>query len=260
MAVGLTLVALGTWAGVLLAYDTGMNGVAQSAQGCDCHSPTPNDNGVATVQITGPQTVVPGSTNSYTISVTGGPSGTTGGFDLKSSAGTLIQGTGSKILSGELTHSDGTRRSWNFQWQAPAAATTVNWYAVAQATDGGGPNGDSWNWYGGAVNTAFRITVGSVGVEDGALTTVSLTAGPSPFRDVTRIQCTLARAGRAHLEILDLHGRRIVTLASGEVAAGAHPFTWNGSDETGARVASGLYFVRLMSGDRTLTRRLVLAR
>jgi hypothetical protein len=59
-----------------------------------------------------------------------------------------------------MTHSNDTARSWTFTWTAPATAGAASFYAVGLAADGDGtPNGDSWNWYGDAVNTAFAITV-----------------------------------------------------------------------------------------------------
>ena len=160
MTFGIVAVSLTLWVGYLAARSGGVSGVCTSSEGCDCHSSTPNDNGVATVTITGPQLVDSGTTNSYTIAVTGGPSGTTGGFDLCATEGTLIAGVGSKLDSGELIHSNGDNRSWTFQWTAQTAGMAlVDFFAVAQATDGSGRSGDSWNWYGDTESTPFTITV-----------------------------------------------------------------------------------------------------
>jgi hypothetical protein len=157
---GLVTIATTMWAGYLAARTGGVSGVCESSEGCDCHSASPNANGAATVTITGPQLVDAGTTHSYTITVTGGPSGTTGGFNLCATEGTLIAGTGSSLDNGELVHSNADNRSWTFEWTAQASGSAlVDFFAVAQATDGSGRSGDSWNWYGGAQSTPFTIVV-----------------------------------------------------------------------------------------------------
>jgi hypothetical protein len=123
------------WAGFLAARSTGRTGECATADGCDCHDSIPNANGNVHVTITGPQLVTAGSTYDYTISVSGTPSGSTGGFNLCASGGTLIAGTGSKVGSGELTHSNGDNRFWAFQWTAPTTGSAnQSFVAVAQAT------------------------------------------------------------------------------------------------------------------------------
>ena len=154
------VLTISSWAGYLLAFSAGVTGVAQSPVGCSCHSATPNANGAVTVSITGPSGVLPGSTNAYTISVSGGPPPGGGGFNLVADMGTLIAGANNSLVGGELTHSNATQRSWSFTWTAPNANTTAHFYAVSQSCNLNGTNqGDSWNWYGGAVSTPFSITV-----------------------------------------------------------------------------------------------------
>ena len=250
------------WAGLLLAKSSGITGVAQSPTGCSCHSSTPNANGPVTVSISGPQTVQPSSTNTYTVSVSGGPATTPGGFNLKAAGGTLIAGANNQLLRGELTHLSRDFRTWSFTWQAPATEGQVNFYAVAQAVNGtGNNNGDSWNWYGGAVNTPFPITVSSlVGVGDAGPAVLSLSpARPNPFTIGARITFSLARTAPAKVEVFDLSGRRVTVLASGDLAAGPHEAIWNGRNDRGESAKAGVYLIRLQSGGQTLSTRAVKA-
>lgn len=87
-----------------------------------------------------------------------------------------------------------------------------------------------------------------------------LTVAPSPFNPQTTINFELDRSGAASLEVFDLAGRRLRTLAAGRLAAGTHQRTWDGRDDHGRAVASGIYLIRLRGSDFVETRRVVLAR
>jgi hypothetical protein len=62
------------------------------------------------------------------------------------------------------------------------------------------------------------------------------------------------------LELLDVSGRRLARLADREVGAGITAVTWDGRDETGRGLASGLVFACLRSGSRIRTARLIVLR
>jgi hypothetical protein len=83
---------------------------------------------------------------------------------------------------------------------------------------------------------------------------------PNPFNPRTEIAFSLAVAGPASVEVLDLRGRRVRTLWSGPLAAGDHHLSWDGLDERGRAVASGVYLARLSTGDRETTHKMLLAR
>jgi len=75
--------------------------------------------------------------------------------------------------------------------------------------------------------------------------TVSLACRPNPFNAATVLSFDVPTAGRARLEIVDLRGRRLVTLRDEELAAGTHTATWDGRDTAGHAVAAGTYLARL---------------
>ncbi len=78
---------------------------------------------------------------------------------------------------------------------------------------------------------------------------------PNPARRGASFAWSLPRAGRATLEIVDLAGRRVRTLASGEFAARRYAMAWDLRSDAGGRVPPGVYFARLSAGDRSLTLR-----
>lgn len=133
------------------AYGSGVDGYSQ--KGATCHSSSPDANGDVAISWTGPSSVTSGTTASYTVAVSGGPPGTTGGFDLSVTAGTLIPGPNTQLQNGELTHIARDARSWSFQWTAPSTAGTATMYVAAMASDGSGKGGDSWDL------SIFMVTV-----------------------------------------------------------------------------------------------------
>lgn len=86
-------------------------------------------------------------------------------------------------------------------------------------------------------------------VEDGrnAPVLALATPVPNPLRDASRFAFTLPAAGVARLELLDLQGRRVRTLAGGWLAAGPQERIWDGRDDRGVPVSAGVYFARLVS-------------
>jgi hypothetical protein len=85
-------------------------------------------------------------------------------------------------------------------------------------------------------------------------------ASPNPFNPATTIAFELAAPGEVSITVYDVSGRMIHSLINGHLPAGLHEVSWNGRDRSGATVASGVYFYRLMSGEVLETRKMVLLR
>jgi hypothetical protein len=72
-----------------------------------------------------------------------------------------------------------------------------------------------------------------------------ISAYPNPFNPVAVITLRLPAAARTDLAIVDVRGRRVRTLLRGEeLPAGAHELRWNGRDDNGRPVSSGVYLIR----------------
>ena len=72
---------------------------------------------------------------------------------------------------------------------------------------------------------------------------------PNPLRGASTVRFDLARAGEVRLEVFDLSGRRVSTLASRTFAPGRYTMSWNGRLEQGGEAGAGLYFVRMSGTD-----------
>lgn len=84
-----------------------------------------------------------------------------------------------------------------------------------------------------------------------------LTAAPNPLSRSTVIRCELANAARVRADVFDASGRLVRTLADTRLETGAHALPWDARDNSGVRVESGVYLVRLVAGDGTSFTKLV---
>jgi hypothetical protein len=80
---------------------------------------------------------------------------------------------------------------------------------------------------------------------------------PNPSRGTTGLWLTLSATTGVNVEVLDVAGRHVATLASGMLPAGVHDLTWNGTTDRGGRVAAGVYLVRVQGPGFDRTQRIV---
>lgn len=86
-------------------------------------------------------------------------------------------------------------------------------------------------------------------------------AAPNPFNPATFLRFELAGDAEVDLRIYDASGRLVRTLARGRTyAAGEHRLRWNGLDDRGLALGSGVYLARIGVGDLVRTQRLTLVR
>ncbi len=93
-----------------------------------------------------------------------------------------------------------------------------------------------------------------------AVASIELNVWPNPFNPRTTVTYRLPEAGAFRLTVYDLTGRRVVTLLDDNSTAAAGSVVWDGRDEAGALVASGVYFLRLDSATGFLTQKMALLR
>jgi hypothetical protein len=81
---------------------------------------------------------------------------------------------------------------------------------------------------------------------------------PNPFNPSTVIAWTVDRAGPVQLRVFGIRGDLVRTLVSGSTRAGEHSAVWDGRDDRGRRVSSGVYFYRLETPDAVRSHSMVL--
>jgi hypothetical protein len=108
-------------------------------------------------------------------------------------------------------------------------------------------------------NLTFTLIAPS-DVEDRPLPVVNRLASvhPNPFNPAATVAFELATPQEVRLEVFDLRGRLIRTLADEALPAGHHERMWLGADATGRSMASGVYVVRLIAGETVEMKRVSL--
>jgi hypothetical protein len=83
---------------------------------------------------------------------------------------------------------------------------------------------------------------------------------PNPFNPETTIRFDLSTSADAELSLFNMSGQRVATLLRGAREAGSYTLRWDGTDDAGRALASGMYFYRLTAEDHVETRKLMLLR
>jgi hypothetical protein len=81
---------------------------------------------------------------------------------------------------------------------------------------------------------------------------------PNPFNPTTQIRFSLPRESDVKLVVFDIVGRVVTTLVDQKMSAGVHQVTWNGRDQDGQSVASGVYFYHIQAAGFSATKKMAL--
>jgi hypothetical protein len=111
-----------------------------------------------------------------------------------------------------------------------------------------------------AFDTAWQVGISIVDLTQGSSTVVLEPARPNPSGGPTSFAYSVPQAQRVNLSLVDVRGRRVATLIHGQQPPGRHVVPWDGRDDTGNAVASGVYFLRLETGQAARTQKVVLTR
>ncbi|MCK4312574.1 MAG: T9SS type A sorting domain-containing protein [Candidatus Cloacimonetes bacterium] len=87
---------------------------------------------------------------------------------------------------------------------------------------------------------------------------IELNNYPNPFNPTTMISFSIPEASKVELSIYNIKGQKVKTLVNSKFIKGNHLIIWNGNDESGKQVASGVYFYKLKAGKYTKTKRMIL--
>ena len=81
---------------------------------------------------------------------------------------------------------------------------------------------------------------------------------PNPFNPQTTIRYNLPQGSQVRLTIYNIAGQKVKTLVEEHQTAGHNAVRWNGTDDNGSEVTSGIYFYRIQAGEFTQTKKMVI--
>jgi len=199
----------------------------------------------------------------FMITALDGANQPAGTFSLTDAARTMqLSNSGRSYVAHTANGTDAGvthQTSWAFRWTAPETDVgPVTLYLSAMAS-----NND--NGTGGDYTYTTTYTLGYSSVFDAPQSPLpggyaTLRNHPNPFNAGTVITFDLARPVHGRLDIYDILGRRVATLLNEPLEAGHHEIAWNGDVESRGEAPSGIYFSRLLAGERIETRKMALLR
>jgi len=107
------------------------------------------------------------------------------------------------------------------------------------------------------------ISIGVIGTEDSEVIPNEFALKqnyPNPFNPETNIEFTLPSEQEVSLEVYNLLGQQVRTLAQAHFNAGTHSVVWDGRNEQGANVPSGIYFYKLTTPEFAQTNKMTMIR
>jgi hypothetical protein len=119
-----------------------------------------------------------------------------------------------------------------------------------------GPRGEYTIPTGGGIATAIDKDDGANVIRKFALENNY----PNPFNPVTTIKYQTPKSADISLVVYNTLGQKIRTLVDAKVEQGVHAVTWNGRNEMGKVVSSGIYFYVLTTGDTRIAKKMILMR
>jgi formylglycine-generating enzyme required for sulfatase activity len=126
-----------------------------------------------------------------------------------------------------------------------------------------GPQDPNHPWY----HVGFRVVrrpVASTGVDDRQgdekLRRINILNYPNPFNPATVIRYTVLASGMVNITVYDITGQTIRTLVDNYQPPGTHSVIWDGTDDTGGQVSTGIYLYTVVTGGSTEIGKMVLIR
>ncbi|HTK32836.1 MAG TPA: choice-of-anchor D domain-containing protein [Candidatus Saccharimonadaceae bacterium] len=182
---------------------------------------------------------------------------------LAVAAATVSGGDGRFSIAGGFTPAliAGVGQSWDVQFNDAGATADSEYTATLTLTSGDEALPGALAQPDLVVTLKAQVASGNVGVGGPQLPqfTRLYAPYPNPTNGATLVGFDLALATRARLDVYDLAGRRVATLAEGVMQPGRYSFRWSGRSDDGGALGAGLYFVRLHgAGLPTQTARLAL--
>lgn len=153
----------------------------------------------------------------------------------------------------------------NVQWGPQLAALDSDGDGFTNGVELQNPNG---NWSGGPVGDPSKVTNPGDPFSKPSPTSVAaenipqqyrlLNNYPNPFNPFTTIIFEIPKEEYISLQVFNINGELIKTISQGEFNGGRHEMNWDGKDEYGNQVVSGIYFYKMRAGHFEKVQRMIM--
>ncbi len=167
-------------------------------------------------------------------------------------------GTGTAFDQEQTLQPTGNPNEWGGAIPGQGGDVTIRYYIQADNAAtwrGASPRGAEYQHY-----SFYVEPLTAVEELGGSRQLAILPPSPNPFNPVTKLRFDLPEAGSARLTVHDLEGRLVRVLNDAALPAGRHAYVWDGRDDAGRAMPSGLYFVRLESPSGDRSRKILMAK
>ena len=151
----------------------------------------------------------------------------------------------------------GSSGNGTFQWRdldPPAVGVEAHYYVRVR-------EGDNQNIWTGPVYVTYEATPPTaVGDRPAPGARITLAAHPNPTSEGLTVEFALPRDDAGSLALYDLSGRHVRTILDGPLAAGPHTVVWDGRAEDGSRPSAGIFFLKLVTREGQVERKVLLLR
>ncbi|MCK4361501.1 MAG: T9SS type A sorting domain-containing protein, partial [Bacteroidales bacterium] len=83
---------------------------------------------------------------------------------------------------------------------------------------------------------------------------------PNPFSTLTNIEFSIFKESKVEINVYNINGQLVIQLLNKNLPAGQHRISWDGTNETGQQLKSGIYFYRLKTDEGVFRKKMVLVR
>ena len=139
-----------------------------------------------------------------------------------------------------------------------AVCTSTGLYVIDVKSEGG--TRESWKMYRGNIhrNGVYDIELLSINIDNNFLPEEFFVSQnyPNPFNPTTLVDIHLPEKENLNVSIFNVTGRLVNILLNKNVEAGSYTVSWNGKDQLGQTVPTGIYFMKVVSGDQIVTKKL----
>jgi len=168
------------------------------------------------------------------------------------------------IIAGYVTYTDETTDIWivktdevgNEEWNQTFGGN--EWdrgSAIQQTADGGFVIAGSTSSYGLGGSDFWLIRLDQeISIADNAIVEsliLNLSNYPNPFNPTTTISFSIPEESNVKLSIYNIKGQKIKSLLNDQITSGEHSIVWNGEDDSGKKVSSGVYLYKLNVNGKT---------